>query len=331
MSFDNSFYNIYQETNETGTTPDYAYSPFSSLTRCKGCNKNLTSNNAASRYQIQKLIQNTVRVPSSIYTMNIGALNVYQKPNSVTKLISLGDTEYLITPGVNWNQMSDRANPHIQVVVSGNGLTGNSRKRTITRCRPGALSPGGIGVDIKHNSYDRYLARIKGKAPLRREKIPDTFALNEIPFNRAFPIYGDKLFKTSIVNNCNCPIDSKNIIKDEILYEGSVIDEIYNVNYKFTVGDTVLALKDKELFKAKILDINTQFVTIQFLDNNEIQTVPINNLKLYIPIKSKFDLCNINKCAVPEKKPLYYKYASGEGVVVCTLFNYLQNGKIAVD
>jgi hypothetical protein len=96
MSISNSFYNIYQESNQTGTTPDYKYSPLSSLTRCKGCNKNLTSNNPSTRYQIQKLIQNTVRVPSSIYTMNLGALNVYQKPNSVNSVASLDNITYLI-------------------------------------------------------------------------------------------------------------------------------------------------------------------------------------------------------------------------------------------
>ena len=37
----------------------------------------------------------------------------------------------------------------------------NSTKRTKTSLRPGALCPGGIGVDVKHNSYDRYLARKK--------------------------------------------------------------------------------------------------------------------------------------------------------------------------
>jgi hypothetical protein len=317
------------ETNQTGTTPDYAYNPFSSVTRCKGCNKNLTSNNPSTRYQIQKLIQNTVRVPSSIYTMNLGALSVYQKPNSIPKLISLGDTDLLIAPGVNWNQMSDRANPHKQTVVSGNGLTGNSLKRTITRCRPGALSPGGIGVDIKHNSYDRYLARIKGKAPLRRERIPDTFALNEIPFNRAYPVYGGKLFKTSIINNCNCPINDNINIKDDILYEGSVIEEINKVEYKFTVGDEVLSLRNNVLVKAKILSINFQLVTIKFIDNDEIQTVPLNSLKLYIPYKSRTDICQINKCS-NTTLPLYYKYSSSEGIIVCTLFNYLQNGKIAI-
>ena len=61
---------------------------------------------------------------------------------------------------VNWNQSSDRNKPSIQsnIVYS----RGSSTARSITRNRPGACSPGGQGVDIKHNSYDRYLARLKG-------------------------------------------------------------------------------------------------------------------------------------------------------------------------
>ena len=163
------------------------------------CNKNLASNSFFSNYQRQKIIQKTVRIDSSNYTMNVGALSVYQKPS-------------IIFNGVNWNQQSDRAFPHIQtnIVASGGNPGGNSTKRTITRCRPGALSPGGIGVDIKHNSYYRYLAKIKGKGPLRRELFSPNKILNGIP-------QGGKFFKTNIVNGCNCiQVDNcNNIIKDD--------------------------------------------------------------------------------------------------------------------
>jgi hypothetical protein len=40
---------------------------------------------------------------------------------------------------------------------------GNSTRSTITADRPGAMTPGGQGVDVKHGSYDRYLAKKKGK------------------------------------------------------------------------------------------------------------------------------------------------------------------------
>lgn len=153
----------------------------------------LTGNSPSQRYQRLKLIHNTVRVPSSIYTMNLGALNVYEEP----------DKKY--RQGVNWNQMSDRKEPHIQHSTSSGGNPGgNSTKRSVTRLRPGALSPGGSGVDIKHNSYDRYLARIKGKKPLRQESTPAIFKENDIPFNRANPIYGGKVFKLGIIDKCSC-------------------------------------------------------------------------------------------------------------------------------
>ena len=39
---------------------------------------------------------------------------------------------------------------------------GNSTKSTITANKPGAMTPGGQGVDVKHGSYHRYLAKKKG-------------------------------------------------------------------------------------------------------------------------------------------------------------------------
>ena len=46
-------------------------SPLTYYPPCKsyGCNRNLSSSNPASQYQRLKIIQNTVRVPSSLYTM----------------------------------------------------------------------------------------------------------------------------------------------------------------------------------------------------------------------------------------------------------------------
>lgn len=250
-----------------GTTQQY-FGPLQYFGRCKGCNNNLASSNPASIYQKNKIIWKTVRVPSSLYTTNIGALNVYQKPENKYQVIENGST-YIASPGVNWNQMSDRKQPHIQKVVSASGLTGNSLKRSITRQRPGALSPGGIGVDIKHNSYHRYLARLTGKGPLRRGYIPPTLNPSYIRFNPAFPIYGGKVFKTSIVNNCNCPIESPNYA-----YKYSnTQDEIYNVKYKFTVGDIILVDSSKiaeSKFKAKIIELleGNRLLVSSLVDNN---------------------------------------------------------------
>jgi hypothetical protein len=145
------------------------------------CDTNLTSDTPAVKMQIQKIIQKVVRVQSSLYTMNVGALNAY------------------CNPYITWNRMSDRGQASVQktYIPGGGGLLGgNSTRSAITRCRPGALSPGGVGCDIKHNSYDRYLNRLKGRGPLRRG----------VPFvgAKTQPIYGGKVVNFSIVSNCNC-------------------------------------------------------------------------------------------------------------------------------
>ena len=107
--------------------------------------------------------------------MNKGALSVYTKP--------VATYQY-----VNWNQMSDRAVPG---VVNRNVPShGNSRRTSITRHRPGSMSApstsiqGSKGVDMKHGSYDRYLAKLKGRKPLRTETYVSTA--------KTIPIRGNK-------------------------------------------------------------------------------------------------------------------------------------------
>jgi hypothetical protein len=105
-----------------------------------------------------KVLENTVRVPSSEYTMNKSALNVYTPP-------IINPTKSLY--GLNWNQMSDRAVPG--VVKTNVPSRGNSTRTSITRLKPGSMSAAGKGVDMKHGSYERYLGRLKGKSVLRTE------------------------------------------------------------------------------------------------------------------------------------------------------------------
>jgi hypothetical protein len=80
---------------------------------------------------------------------------------------------------VNWNQSSDRNQPSVQSAVVPSRA--NSTKYSITRERPGACSPGGKGVDVKHNSYDRYLNRRKSNL-VRNQCITTTDT----------PLYGNK-------------------------------------------------------------------------------------------------------------------------------------------
>lgn len=138
------------------------------VVQCKGCSNTYcqTCDPSGSYLDInQKRIWNTVRVPASEYVMNLASLSVYQAPIPFNI-----DPKY---SNVNWNQMSDRALPanlnisKITVVPS----HGNSTRSSITRDRPGSMRPGGKGVDIKHGSYARYLARLKGKGPLRTQQV----------------------------------------------------------------------------------------------------------------------------------------------------------------
>jgi hypothetical protein len=215
-----------EEYNNTNTTTieevcDKLESEYilNNVNHCQSPTFILGSNDPAFQYQTQKIIQNTVRVYSSLYTDNLGALNIYQSPK--------------IREQVNWNQMSDRANPHYQTNSSfsqGSFYHGNSRRHTQTRCQPGATNPGGVGVDIKHNSYYRYLGRLKARKPFKREVVSSTFG-KPIPYNPVLPVYGAKTMKMNIVSRCNsCPADSK---YDPLVYK------IYNSAEKLDTQETV--------------------------------------------------------------------------------------------
>lgn len=261
---------IYQTQNGSTQVDGTDQCGFSS---CRGCNKNLASDDPASQYQRQKLIQNTVRVYSSLYTMNLAGLSGYQKPLNEPQIVEQNGTQYIAPARVYWNQMSDRARPANQTtkVASGSTYHTSSTRHTITRHRPGAMSPGGVGVDIKHNSYDRYLNKIKGRAPLRRGIITPSYGA-PIPFNRAYPIYGAKTVKTSIINGCDCPDITNNSVQDKRIYGSdlnALQDKILSVKYEFHVGNFVWARKytnDTTLYKGEIIKIDGDNYTVQFDD-----------------------------------------------------------------
>lgn len=109
---------------------------------------------------------NVARIPASEFAMNRAAFNVFTGSR---------------INGITWNQSSDRALQH----TTPNPVPshGNSTRTSITRPRPGALRPGGKGVDIKHNSYARYLNRRKGQAMI------------------AGPYVGDIVSSKAVINN----------------------------------------------------------------------------------------------------------------------------------
>jgi hypothetical protein len=101
---------------------------------------------AATNSITQKRIWRQVRTGSGIYTMNLAALT------SGAAILASNST-------TNWNQMSDRVLASVQPPL--HATRGNSLKSTLTSDRPGAGSPGGKGVDVKHDSYARYLNKKK--------------------------------------------------------------------------------------------------------------------------------------------------------------------------
>lgn len=255
--------------------------------RYRSCNPNFPNRTQTSvggftpaeQYQKLKLIQNTVRVYGSLYVDNLGALTAYKKP------ISDPNKGFY---GVCWNQMSDRPVPSVQraTIPTGYATSMNRRHTSVTSSRPGCQTPGGVGCDIKHNSYDRYLNRLKGKGPMRRGVVPPNFG-KPVSFNRALPIYGGKTMKTNIVDaGCDCPINinsGKN--QDVQIYNNPIWQPYPSENLSFNVGDYVYAIKTGTDYYSKATVIekleNDNYV-IQFEDNTT-QTSNISELKIYFP------------------------------------------------
>jgi hypothetical protein len=259
---------VYNNSNKILGLPPYYY-------RLRSCDTNLTSNTPANQYQRLKLIQNTVRVPSSIYTSNLGPLNAYKQPTAATQ-------------GVCWNQMSDRPVPSVQrvTVPTGSNNSLNNRHYSVTSSKPGSQTPGGAGCDIKHNSYDRYLNRLKGKGPLRRGSIPSTFGI-PVPFNPAFPVYGGKTTKTNIVNGCDCPVNQtqeQNLNQDIRIYNNPLYYPYPSSQYSFSVGQYVYAIEPGTDYysKAVVTNVDGNTYTIMFTDGT-IDTQNINKLLIYFP------------------------------------------------
>ena len=123
-------------------------------------------------------IYNVARIPASEYANNLGAFQVFTGSR---------------IHGQTWNQSSDRAIQH--TTINPVPSHGNSTKTSITRPRPGAIRTGGTGVDIKHNSYARYLNRRKGQS-----MIAGPFVGNRVPTKA---VVNNKVQKQNSVN-CHC-------------------------------------------------------------------------------------------------------------------------------
>jgi len=84
-----------------------------------------------SEIQIQKELQNQIRVPSSLYIMNKSSLNI--------------NSDNLHSNNRNWHNMSDRKIKHGKINQIKSSIKANS------------------GVDLKHNSYARHLGKLKSQ------------------------------------------------------------------------------------------------------------------------------------------------------------------------
>tara|TARA_B100001093_G_scaffold455895_1_gene466418 strand:- start:2825 stop:3448 length:624 start_codon:yes stop_codon:yes gene_type:complete len=94
---------------------------------CVSCISGNTTSH--STIHTQKLIQNQVRTGSSLYTMNIAALTINGDLNGEKP----------------WNDRSDRKQEHGKSYQTNSSIRINN------------------GIDLKHNSYNRYLGKKKGE------------------------------------------------------------------------------------------------------------------------------------------------------------------------
>jgi len=128
----------------------------------------------------QRKIWKVARVDASLYTMNRSSSTVYGPWTGRYKNLS---------NDVRWNPSSDR-------LVPSRSLSYIPRSRT--SLRPGGTSPAGIGVDIKHNSYHRYLSRKKGPVLATTPNLVSN--VQPLPT----PKQGNKSYVLGFATNCYC-------------------------------------------------------------------------------------------------------------------------------
>jgi hypothetical protein len=112
---------------------------------------------------IEKRIQNQVRVHESQYIDVLGAVTI--AGNYLDSSANTAPIVGSMTWGNRFNlrNQSDRRLPSGTTNYVNVPTRGNSTRSTITANKPGAMTPGGYGVDVKHGSYARYLGKLKGR------------------------------------------------------------------------------------------------------------------------------------------------------------------------
>jgi len=181
---------------------------------------------------IERRIQNQSRMPASQFMNALQDVTVAQDRlsfkgsiNNFTGLSSRvwGNANYLrnqsdrSTPSRSGAYLAEnQRNPAVGYVNA--PTRGNSTKSTITANKPGAMTPGGQGVDVKHGSYARYLARKKGNILTRNKQtvtqtqplpVSDAHVVNNMSY-KFTPVSLNITNNRQNCWNCNLSIFNKN-------------------------------------------------------------------------------------------------------------------------
>ena len=248
--------------------------------------------------QTQKIIQGVVRVPSSEYAMNRAAANVFQ---TNPRRFGLGRMY------ADRSTQSDRKSFHRVKESEGVFRHSSSSRASKTRGWPGHTSAPGVGVDVKHGSYARYLARKKGHVlragigayEFREDRVPTYDQILKNPRLTK----GGKNVKFSIISapGCQCETLKEVLKRDE---ENDCCQEIdvgttspaANVGDKVTgansgASGTVVAVNDTDqafpVVTITLDDCDTPFTAT---DNGNIVIGGI--LRLLSVVLTESTICN---------------------------------------
>ena len=210
------------------TESDITNNFYSSVVQCKSCNPNCHQDcRDTLRKNTHANIQNQVSVSESLKMNVLNTFTIYGPTNNILShqnsyLYKRSNNRNWSTPN-NLRNQSDRLLPsrsdtnNKSFLYTNISTRGSSINRTITSNRPGAMNPGGIGVDVKHGSYTRYLSRLKAKNITSNKMGPfddeneevngsaNKFnQLNKGIHSRVRPATNNKLYRFTIINTNNC-------------------------------------------------------------------------------------------------------------------------------
>lgn len=201
---------------------------------CSGCGGLSTNINLKAT---ERRIQNQVRVHESQYIDVLGAVTIAgnyldlsanlvngeSRPASMVwgnrfNLRNQSDQREAARTGSNIPRNSEGSTNYVNVPTRG-----NSTRSTITANKPGAMTPGGYGVDVKHGSYARYLGKLKGRTMALGQvadmpyaqppppSVPCTYTGVKKPI--CTTSMNNKSFRFSLVSTNHCLCDGRPIPK----------------------------------------------------------------------------------------------------------------------